>query len=118
LTLPKTNSPRYADYQSGLELAKRLLIERARTVDPTQATEAETVIVAIADRLQRRWNLGRDLWEKIPLGPDDSVLLRWPGQFVKTARRNESFEVPSSLRQVDGSGELVISKFYQGEATQ
>ncbi len=117
LTLPKTNAPRYADYQSGLELAKRLLIERARAVDPAQAKEAELVINAIADRLQRRWNLGRDLWEKIPLGPDDSVLLRWPGQFVKSARRNESFEVPSSLRQVDGSGELVISKFYQAEAT-
>lgn len=112
LTLPKTNAPRYADYQSGLELAKRLLIERARTVDPVQAQEAEIVISSIADRLQRRWNHGRDHWEKIPLGPDDSVLLRWPGQFVKIARRNESFEVPSSLRQVDGSGELVITTFY------
>ncbi len=118
LTLPKTNAPRYADYQSGLELAKRLLIERARVVDPAQAKEAESVIIAIAERLRCRWNFGRDLWEKIPLGPDDSVLLRWPGQFVKNARRNESFEVPSSLRQVDGSGELVISKFYRGEATQ
>lgn len=118
LTLPETVAPRYADYQTGLDEAKRLLIQRAKIVDPVQATDAEIVINAIADRLKRRWDLGRDRWEKIPLGPDDSVLLRWPGQFVKPARRNESFEVPSSLRQVDGSGELMISKFYQAERDQ
>ncbi|MDA7492916.1 helicase-related protein, partial [bacterium] len=119
LTMPKTAKPRYVDYETGLDEARKLLIERCRTVEqdrPAQAAAAEQTIERIALEIKMRWRIERDQWDKIPLGPDDSVLLRWPGQFVKTAMKCESFEVPSSLRQVDGSGELMISKFYQTES--
>ncbi|MGB7327703.1 MAG: helicase-related protein [Rubripirellula sp.] len=119
LTMPKTGKPRYVDYATGLDAAKDLLIARCRTVEkdrPEQAAAAEQTIERIALEMKRRWSIERDQWDKIPLGPDDSVLLRWPGQFVKTAMKRESFEVPSSLRQVDGSGELMITKFYQTES--
>ncbi len=113
LTTPETTSPRYLDYETAIDRAKQLLIQRAKKVDVPESADAEATIESIAETLRRRWGHGKDRWEKIPLGPEDSVLLRWPGQFVKVARRNDSFEVPSSLRQVDGSGELMISKFYQ-----
>lgn len=103
---------RYADYELALTEAKNILVERCRIVEQANAPKQIQIIEDIYENMKSIWRIEREAWEKFTLGSEDSVLLRWPGQFATIAQRNTTFEVPSSLRQVDKSGELVITKHY------
>lgn len=48
------------------------------------------------------------LWEEFPPKTDISYFMRWPGQYYTNGQKNTGFEVPTSMRQVDTTSELII----------
>jgi hypothetical protein len=48
------------------------------------------------------------MWENFPPRTDISYFMRWPGQYYSTGQKNSGFEVPTSMRQVDTTSELII----------
>ena len=48
------------------------------------------------------------LWEDFPPKTDISYFMRWPGQYYTNGQKNSGFEVPTTMRQVDTTSELII----------
>lgn len=109
---PYEGTARYADYETALEEAKHILIARCKRVETLNSAKQVRIIDELFGEMKSRWAIERDQWEKFSLGTDDSVLMRWPGQYATVQQENTTFEIPSSLRQVDKSGELAITKHY------
>ena len=109
---PNSRDANFPDFQAAIKVAKDILVERCKVIEKQNATKQIAVIEKLHDQIAATWKTRREAWEKIPLGKDDSVLMRWPGQFATASQKKETFEVPSSLRQVDKSGELAITQHY------
>ena len=109
---PDSRDANFPDFQAAIKVAKDILVERCKVIEKQNATKQIAVIDKLHDQIAATWRTRREAWEKIPLGKDDSVLMRWPGQFATASQKKETFEVPSSLRQVDKSGELAITQHY------
>ncbi|HCO27058.1 MAG: hypothetical protein CME31_22460 [Gimesia sp.] len=109
---PETTTANYSSYSESLREAKELLISRCEAVEKEHAQEIVPIIEKLHEEIKTRWTTEREFWERIPLETDDSVLLRWPGHFSSAAQKKTTFEIPSSLRQVDKAGALEITKHY------
>jgi hypothetical protein len=109
---PKTRAPRYLDYADAIVRARDILIERCTIVEHSSKAEQIRIIEGIFEDIKSKWGFDREHWEKFLLGDEDSILMRWPGKYATADQKRTSFEIPSSLRHVDKSGELVITKQY------
>jgi len=109
---PNSRDANFADFQSAIAEARDILVARCRSIEKKNAAKQVAIIEELHDHISTTWSTRRLPWETFPLGKDDSVLMRWPGQFATAEQKKTSFEIPSSLRQVDKSGELAITKHY------
>jgi hypothetical protein len=66
----------------------------------------------LRDELLDKWRRNPQKWEEFPPSPTEEYLLLWPGQFATHVQKANGVEVPSSMRQVDGSAELAITQGY------
>jgi hypothetical protein len=59
-----------------------------------------------------KWMNSRQEWEEFPPNPDGDYLMLWPGQYATRRQEKQGVQVPSSMREVDRSGELRITTGY------
>lgn len=97
--------------ESLLADARRLLEERLEIVDPD---EQETFERVMSKRLSEWAQWQRTSWVQRP--DDDSFLIRQYGSYVADRFRNTTWQVPTSLRNVDAECEAVITSQYAVEA--
>jgi len=91
--------------------ARRLLEERLEIVDPDELDTFERVM---SRRLAEWAQWERTSWVQRP--DDDSFLIRQSGSYVADRFRDTSWQVPTSLRNVDAECEAVITSQYAVEA--
>lgn len=102
-----------AAYEPALEAGYELLRERCEIV---QDSEDRARSLAELDRVRQevldKWRQNPLEWENFPPAADGEYLMLWPGQFATLTQKQRGVEVPSSMRQVDGSAELRITQGY------
>ena len=100
-------------YQDPVLEAFGLLRERCRLVQlPGDQQRSLTEMERVRDELMRKWRLNPQLWEEFPPVVEGEYLMHWPGQFYTTRQKSRGMEIPSNMRQVDGSAELTIDRAY------
>lgn len=93
--------------------ARRLLEERLEIVDPDEQEQFDRVI---SRRLSEWDQWQRTSWEQRP--DEDSFLIRQYGSYVADRFRKTTWQVPTSLRNVDAECEAVITSQYAVEAAE
>jgi hypothetical protein len=73
-------------------------------------------LARVREELEVKWRQNPLKWEEFPPSPDGEYLMLWPGQFRTPAQEQRGVDVPSSMRQVDGSAELNITQGYLAPA--
>lgn len=105
----------FHQYVEFVREAAALLRDRCKAV---QVAEDVPRSLAEIDRvmkdLERKWKANPQDWQKFPPSPDGEYLVLSPGQFSTPKQRQMGVFVPTSLRQVDGAGELQITEAYAG----
>jgi hypothetical protein len=100
-------------YQDPIDDAFALLKDRCKIVqlsgDQQRSLEE---MDRVLDELMRKWALNPQLWEKFPPDVSGEYLMHWPGQFYTRRQKSRGMEIPSNMRQVDGSAELTIDQAY------
>lgn len=97
--------------------ACEFLVQRCGVVQHTaDAERAIAAIERIRDELLQKWERNPQKFEEFPQSSEGSYLMLWPGQFASKMQKRTGVEVPSSLRQVDRSGELAICDGYAIQA--
>lgn len=103
-------------YLEHVKEACRLLEARCAVVQtPEDRNRSLAEIELVRRDLERKWRRGPQAWEAFPPAPDGEYLMLWPGQFYTEAQKTRGVEVPTSMRQVDGSAELKITQTYDLE---
>jgi hypothetical protein len=101
------------DYRGPLDQAFELLRARCEVVQlPEDIGRSLADMERLRDELVSKWELNPQKWEEFPPSPTEEYLLLWPGQFASYAQQQSGVEIPSSMRQVDGSAELAITQGY------
>lgn len=107
---PVQNVDAYAD---AVEVAYHLLIERCKAVQtPEDLERSLSEMERVRDELCEKWDLNPQEWEDFPPDRDGQYLMLWPGQYATHAQKRRGLQIPSSMRQVDGSAELKIHQGY------
>ena len=102
-----------AAYENLLEEARGILLDRCEQVQIKQeASRSASHIDKLFEILADKWNLNPQEWESFPPSPNGEYLMLWPGQFKSPKQQSNGIEVPSSMRQVDGTSELSITQGY------
>ena len=100
-------------YKPAVLEASRILIERCRLVQRgPSADRSIREIEGVSNLLLQRWSRNPGAFEAFPPDPEGEYLMLWPGQFRSELQKLRGLEIPSSLRQVDVSGELIITDAY------
>ena len=108
---PVQNVDAYAD---AVEVAYQLLIERCKAVQSSEDLERSlSEMERVRDELFEKWDFNPQKWEDFPPDRDGEYLMLWPGQYATFAQKRRGLQIPSSMRQVDGSSELRIHDGYQ-----
>ena len=103
----------YHEYAASVNEAFALLKQRCEVVQvPEDVGRSVREMELVRDELIARWNGNPQKWEEFPPSPTEEYLMLWPGQFATRAQTAAGVEVPSSMRQVDGSAELTITQGY------
>jgi len=105
------NNP--TEYSEHLEEAYHLLRDRCNTAQA--AEDMERSLAELERRfaeLRWKWSQNPQEWEKYPPSLNGEYLMLWPGQFYSGIQKRRGASVPSSMRQVDRSGELQITQGY------
>jgi len=90
-----------------------LLKERCGIVqEPSDAARSLEEMERVCTDLLNRWSANPQKFEEFPPSPDGEYLMLWPGQYATALQKRRGVVVPSSLRQVDGSAELIITEAY------
>lgn len=93
--------------------ATSFLIERCRLVQhDANADRSVEELKRVRDILIEKWSRNPALFEAFPPDPGEDYLMLWPGQFATAMQKRNGVEVPSSMRQVDRSGELTVTDGY------
>jgi hypothetical protein len=107
---PVQNQTAYLD---AVESAYQLLRERCIAVQvPEDQTRSLQELDRVRALLAHKWAQNPQAWEEFPPTVDGEYLMLWPGQFATVIQKQRGVMVPSSMRQVDSSGELYISQGY------
>jgi hypothetical protein len=108
---PVQNVDAYAD---AVEVAYQLLIERCKSVQSSEDLERSlSEMERVRDELFEKWDFNPQKWEDFPPDREGEYLMLWPGQYATFAQKRRGLQIPSSMRQVDGSSELRIHDGYQ-----
>ncbi len=102
-----------AAYQPSLDTGYDLLRQRCTSVQtPEDQARSLLELERVKQELEAKWGQNPIKWEEFPPSPDGEYLMLWPGQFKTSVQKQRGVEVPSSMRQVDGSAELNITQGY------
>jgi hypothetical protein len=101
-------------YKDALDVGYDLMRERCMAVQQVedQARSLEE-LERVRAELQQKWEQSPIEWQEFPQSPAGEYLMLWPGQFATIVQKQRGVVVPSSMRQVDGAGELTITQGYQ-----
>lgn len=100
-------------YQNPVDYAFALLKDRCRLVQlPGDQQRSLDEMDRVRDELMMKWSLNPQTWEEFPPNIMGEYLMHWPGQFYTTRQKTRGMEIPSNMRQVDGSAELTIDRAY------
>ena len=103
----------FSAYKASLEDGYQLICDRGETVQtPEDRKRSLTELKRMLDELVWKWGQNPQAWEEFPPKISGEYLMLWPGQFATTLQKRRGFLVPSSMRQVDPSGELTITQGY------
>jgi hypothetical protein len=102
-----------AAYMDALESGYQLLRERCAAVQaPEDQARSLQELERVCEELEHKWGLNPQEWEMFPPCVEGEYLMRWPGPFYTEVQKRRGVQVPSSMRQVDGSAELNINQGY------
>jgi hypothetical protein len=109
----------YAEYEEQLDEGYELVQQRCQMVQNAedQARSIEELERVLRD-LKAKWGRNPQDWEEFPPSVNGEYLMLWPGQFATVLQKQNAVTVPSSMRQVDRSGELVITQAYSVARTE
>lgn len=106
-------------YESALDEAKELLVERCEALFGEHEDEASRVVAAIDathKELISKWQKNPLMWQEFPQKRDGNYLMLWPGSHASKAQKQGGVQVLSSMRNVDGAAQLKISdRYMEGE---
>jgi superfamily II DNA/RNA helicase len=111
----KSTSPvqRFNDYRPALDDCFAFLKERCEMIQVEEDRDRSiSALERARDQLYDRWEKNPLEWEKFPQNTDGEYLMLWPGQYATAKQKRCGKVIPSSLRQVDRSGELEITQGY------
>jgi hypothetical protein len=105
-------------YAAGLDTAYNLLCRRSDAVQETPDDRARSLLELrrIREQLWWKWQQNPQFWESFPQQVDGEYLMLWPGQYATALQKRRGVAVPSSMRQVDRSAELIITPGYAANA--
>ena len=101
-------------YEEHIRAAFELLLKRCKSTQAVQedVERSSAAMTLILEELICKWRKNPSLWQEYPQNPAGHYLMLWPGQYATTLQSSLGVHVPSSMRQVDGSGELRIVRKY------
>lgn len=101
-------------YTEHIQAAFELLLKRCNSTQSVQedVERSSAAMALILEDLISKWRKNPALWQEYPQNPTGHYLMLWPGQYATTLQRDLGVHVPSSMRQVDSSGELRIIRKY------
>jgi hypothetical protein len=103
----------YGAYEGVLDLGYELLRQRCSSVQiPEDQQRSLEEMERVRQEIQEKWEKRPFDWEEFPPSPTGEYLMLWPGQFATLIQKQNGLAIPSSMRQVDGSGELTITQGY------
>lgn len=106
----------YASYEDALTAGFEILSERCTTVqNPEDRDRSLREMDRVRSELIHKWGQNPQKWEEFPPSVNGEYLMLWPGQFATVVQKQNGVVVPSSMRQVDASGELTISQGYAAQ---
>lgn len=102
-----------AAYLNAVEAGYQLLRDRCQTIQMSE-DQARSLIALeqLRDELIWKWGQNPQTWEEFPPKVNGEYLMLWPGQFATGLQKQRGVVVPSSMRQVDRSAELIITQGY------
>jgi len=106
----------YSGYEKVLKEGLNFLKTRCCAILSRNSDEkkrAEVELDRTFEDLSDKWNRNPQEWEEFPPDPEGEYLILWPGQYATDSQKAKGVVVASSLRQVDGSAELEITKHYR-----
>lgn len=113
-TDPVQNNTAYLD---AVEAGYQMLRERCQTIQtPEDQMRSLTELKRLRDELIWKWGQNPQTWEEFPPKVNGEYLMLWPGQFATGLQKRRGVVVPSSMRQVDRSAELIITQGYAASA--
>jgi hypothetical protein len=103
-----------AAYAGALEVGYDLLRRRSVSVQEAPDDRARSLaeLERIREELVWKWQQNPQSWQAFPQQVDGEYLMLWPGQFTTALQKRRGVVVPSSMRQVDRSAELIITQGY------
>jgi hypothetical protein len=107
-----------AAYEGSLAEGDDILRQRSAAVQEAADDRMRSLaeLNRIRAELEWKWRQNPQRWEEFPQRMDGEYLMLWPGQFATLLQKKRGVLVPSSLRQVDRSAELIITQGYATEA--
>jgi hypothetical protein len=103
----------YAAYKEAVDSAYTLLCDRCKFVQEDDDLQRSlTEMESVRDALVQKWQSNPQDWEQFPPAVDGEYLMLWPGQYATIAQKSRGVVIPSSMRQVDGSAELLVDQAY------
>lgn len=101
-------------YFDAISQAFDVLVERCKIAQPDQADQVRSIaeMHRVRDELLRKWKSRPSKFEDFPPSPDGEYLLLWPGQYATRLQQERGVVIPTSMRQVDRSAELIITPAY------
>ena len=107
----------YATYAEAVEDGYRLLRSRCSAIQaPEDRDRSLAELERLRDELEWKWRQNPQAWEEFPPNVGGEYLMLWPGQFATPLQKQRGVVVPSSMRQVDRSAELIITQGYAAGA--
>lgn len=108
----------FGSYDSHLQEALGLLLERCKVIMAKQPDEADRVCTAmkrVFDRLRKKWRGNPQQWWAYPQKAEGEYLMLWSGEYATKEQKQNGEQVLSSMRNVDGNARAAISNHYFGE---
>ena len=103
----------YAEYEGPLSGGYDLMRERCAAVQlPEDLKRSLEELERVRQEVEQKWSQRPLQWEEFPPSTAGEYLMLWPGQFATIVQKQRGLVVPSSMRQVDSSGELTITQAY------
>lgn len=103
----------YTAYRGHLDAGFDILSRRCGAVQmPIDQVRSIAEMERVRDLLFWKWQQNPVAWEEFPPRVSGEYLMLWPGQFATRLQKQHGAVVPSSMRQVDRTAELIITDGY------